>query len=178
MSNKFFKLGPPPFYLVTQDADEFSNLYLALTYEYPHSVIRNIRGKKCPTIERFFDEVAAALQFPYYFGENGGAFNDCLLDLDWLAGDAYLIMIDDAHLLMRDAPDGHFRGLLQIMADANREWMDPNQYIPRDRQPTPFHILFRCPQPHVEIFKKRLGNLVTGLEIIEYQINSESKQQS
>jgi Barstar (barnase inhibitor) len=30
------------------------------------------------------DEMAAALEFPYYFGGNRPAFNECTSDMDWL----------------------------------------------------------------------------------------------
>ena len=47
--------------------------------------VRTVRGRKIRTVGRLFDEMAAALQFPYYFGENWPAFDECLADIDWLA---------------------------------------------------------------------------------------------
>ena len=43
-----------------------------------------IRGKRCATEEGFFKEISAAFQFPYYFGENWPALDECITDLDWL----------------------------------------------------------------------------------------------
>jgi hypothetical protein len=44
----------------------------------PGSVVRFLRGKKMTTAQGLYDEFAAAFQFPYYFGNNGDAFDECL----------------------------------------------------------------------------------------------------
>lgn len=46
--------------------------------------VRTVRGSKMLTEDQLFTEVSAALQFPYYFGENWPAFDECLADLEWL----------------------------------------------------------------------------------------------
>jgi len=48
--------------------------------------------------------VAAALQFPYYFGENWDADARLLADLAWLNADAMVICIADARSTSRQAP--------------------------------------------------------------------------
>lgn len=48
-------------------------------------VVRSIRGHKCRTIDGMIDEFSSALQFPWYFGENWPAFDECICDLDWLS---------------------------------------------------------------------------------------------
>ncbi|MCB0208683.1 MAG: barstar family protein [Anaerolineae bacterium] len=156
---KLFKLGKPAFFVVETDVDTFANLYVTLLNERPESVIRMVRGNKSLTTKEFFSEIAAALQFPYYFGENGAAFNDCINDLEWLKGDAYLIMVDDAHLMLSDAHPEHFTSLMRILADANEAWLTPNTYFPRDREPTAFHVLFRCPETQLEGFLQRFSGL-------------------
>jgi hypothetical protein len=51
-----------------------------------------------------FDEFAAALQFPYYFGDNRDAFDECLRDLDEFVGEApgYVVVIRDSSGLLAD----------------------------------------------------------------------------
>lgn len=45
----------------------------------------------------------AAMQFPYYFGYNGNAFDECLTDLDWLpATMCALAIFDSADFLSRE----------------------------------------------------------------------------
>ncbi|WP_199922364.1 barstar family protein [Microterricola viridarii] len=43
--------------------------------------VRVVRGRKMRTLRPLFDEFAAALQFPLYFGENRDAFYERLSDL-------------------------------------------------------------------------------------------------
>jgi hypothetical protein len=46
--------------------------------------VRCVRGRKMSRLAGLMDEFSAALQFPYYFGENWSAFQECLGDMDWL----------------------------------------------------------------------------------------------
>lgn len=142
--HKLFDLRKPAVYVTAVNDDSFANLFLQLTIEHKDSIIRIIRGNKSKTIPDFFNEIAAALQFPYYFGENGAAFRDCITDLDWTEGDAYLLMFSHADSFLCDSSDEAFYSIMEIFSDANTEWLTPNQYIPRNRQPTPFHLLFQC----------------------------------
>ncbi len=155
MLEKLFALGKPCFYMIEMDKPSFHDITLQLTISHKESIIRIIRGKKSKTLHDFFNEIAAALQFPYYFGENGAAFSECITDLDWLEGDAYLLIIDDAHILLQDSEED-FCMFLQYLESANEEWLTPNKYIPRQRQPTPFHVLFQCTMDNSVGFSQRL----------------------
>ena len=148
-----FKLDTPLAFKIITDEREFGNMCFTMTLDYPKSVIRMIRGKKSLTVEDFFNEISAALQFPYYFGENGAALNDCIQDLEWIFGDAYILMISDAELFLKEAP-GAFETIMEIMADAQRLWLNPNEYDDRDRQPTPFHLFFHSADPDCPLFNK------------------------
>ncbi|MFC4602610.1 barstar family protein [Rhodococcus kronopolitis] len=56
--------------------------------------VRVVRGRAMTTVAGVFDEFAAALQFPYYFGANKDAFDECLRDAaDWLGESAGLIVV-------------------------------------------------------------------------------------
>src|SRR5688500_5282014 len=91
-------LDGPALHLIQIGIDALENTKLRLSAAHPASVIRTVRGKKSRTVSAFFDEVSAALQFPYYFGENWAAFDEMIVDLEWLVGDAYLLMIPDGDL--------------------------------------------------------------------------------
>ncbi|TSE02228.1 hypothetical protein FOS14_01315 [Skermania sp. ID1734] len=70
-------------------------------------VMRAVRGTKMNSIAGVFDEFAAALQFPYYFGENKDAFEECLRDLEEFLGAAsgYVIVVRDAECVLASQRD-------------------------------------------------------------------------
>jgi hypothetical protein len=72
----------------------------------PDYAVRELRGPKMRTTAGVFDEFAAAFQFPYYFGENKDAFDECLRDLDDFVGAAtgYVAVIRDSPELLADEP--------------------------------------------------------------------------
>ena len=75
-------------------------IYKFLFHEaHEHSYTAYIRGKRCKTEHDFFREASAALQFPWYFGENWAAFDECICDLEWLAFEQLFIVVDDFSLI-------------------------------------------------------------------------------
>jgi hypothetical protein len=164
--HKLFRPGQPTFYMVAGDESGFDNLYLQLAKGHKEAVIRKVRGNKSSTVAEFFNEVGAAFQFPYYFGENWPAFSECITDLDWLVGDVYLMLISRANLLFSNAGIDDFRNLMRILADANREWMTPNKYIPRERSATAFHVIFQCAPEDFVSFSQRLVQVDIKLETL------------
>ena len=162
-----FRLGKPAFCLVAMGDSDYENLYLRLTGLPRPAVIRKVRGKKSQTVNGFFDEIAAALQFPYYFGENWAAFEECIVDLEWIEGDAYLLMVSNASLLLSAEDAEDFRILIRILGQANVEWLTPNQFFPRQRQPTLFRILFQCSEADTLLFSERLQSVGSEFETFE-----------
>ncbi|WP_040774649.1 barstar family protein [Nocardia pneumoniae] len=96
-------LAPPgvTFGTLALDAAEFSAVRDRAPSGY---LVREVRGMKMPTTARVFDEFAAAFQFPYYFGENKDAFDECLRDLDDFIGEAagYVAVVRDSAGLLAD----------------------------------------------------------------------------
>lgn len=83
------------------DAAVFSGVRLRAPDDY---VVRELRASRMRTTAGVFDEFAAAFQFPYYFGHNRDAFDECLRDLDDFVGAAagYVVVIRDAERLLAD----------------------------------------------------------------------------
>jgi len=82
-------LKPPYFHLVVGSEDEFGKYAFNLNYQMSWNkewkiAVKVIRGKKMRTRADLFNELAAALQFPSYFGENWAALEECLDDLEWI----------------------------------------------------------------------------------------------
>jgi hypothetical protein len=103
-------------------------------------VCRVVRGRKSATEAAFFDECAAAWQFPYYFGENWDAVEECLADLEWLPGEAYVFHVAQAaHLLEKEPGDRQVR-LLALLQRVAKEW---GQSTP-SRPAKAFHVLLQC----------------------------------
>ncbi|MBB5914756.1 hypothetical protein BJY24_003623 [Nocardia transvalensis] len=102
------------------DNAEFSGV----RYQAPEGyVVRELRGDRMRTVAGLYDEFAAAFQFPYYFGENKDAFDECLRDLDDFVGRApgYVVAIRDADQVLADQPDQR-DWFTEAMRDNARYW--------------------------------------------------------
>ncbi|MEV0252105.1 barstar family protein [Nocardia sp. NPDC050712] len=95
-----------------------------LRYDAPPGfLVRELRGAKMRTTAGVFDEFAAAFQFPYYFGENKDAFDECLRDLGEFLGDAagYVAVVRDSGELLAEQP--RERGwFTEAIADSAGYW--------------------------------------------------------
>lgn len=108
--------------------------------------VRRLRGRKMRTARGLFDEAAAALQFPDYFGENFDALAECLGDLpEWIdPGKGYVVLVTDAdEFLRRDrssrAAFEEVVGSVQRSLSrpiASGEWWD--------WPAVPFHVVLAC----------------------------------
>jgi RNAse (barnase) inhibitor barstar len=111
----------------------------------PDLVVRTVRGNKITTAERLFDEFAAALQFPDYFGENWDALDECLADLSWLPGTGYVIVVRDAIEVLSKEHSQSLLTLVNVLDRAAEEW---NVAIelgePWDRPAKSFHVILHA----------------------------------
>jgi RNAse (barnase) inhibitor barstar len=128
-------------------------------------VARVIRGKKSTTREAFFDESAAALQFPYYFGENWDAFNDCITDLEWLRADAVVICITDANHLLDAAPVEQLRHFVTVLDKAARRWNLPD----KGHVAKPFHLVLHVAPGEEAALEKRMH--AAGMKLERIKLN-------
>lgn len=124
------KPGPPSFHLTSATADDLGDEVAALAASRPSTVVRRIRGARCRTVAGWFDEMAAALQFPSYFGENWPALADLLTDLSWLPAEEYLLIFEDAEELLADAIPEALALALETLAEASEEYAPiPYQFV-------------------------------------------------
>jgi hypothetical protein len=63
-----------------------------------------LRGKHCKTEGDFLIQAAVSFQFPYYYGENWAAFDECIQDLEWLNFSKIFVIFDDFSQAFRDQP--------------------------------------------------------------------------
>lgn len=167
--SQLFRPGMPCIYLHEANTADVDLLSENLTKYRKSGVIRKVRGDKSESVSGFFDEISAALQFPLYFGENWNAFNDCITDLDWLEGDSYILLISNAVSLLSEANHEDFRILVKMLTIANEEWVEPNKYIPRNRPPTAFHVVFQCTTSDIAVVTGRLEQINADFAILKLQ---------
>jgi hypothetical protein len=154
--SQLFRPEKPGLHIIEMERSKFDDLVLQLAYFNKDAVVKRIRGGKCKTVDALFDEVAAALQFPIYFGQNWPAFDECINDLEWIEGTAYVLLIIDAPLLLSEDSDADFKVLIKVLSNANTEWLEPNKYYPRNRPPTSFQVVFQCTSSEILPFTERL----------------------
>jgi RNAse (barnase) inhibitor barstar len=134
----------PWFHLLVASPSDACDWLTALSQDSKHKlVVRSIRGRKCVTTASFFDETAAALQFPYYFGENWDALHDCLADLSWLHTEAVVLCIADADQLLAKAPD-ELKRLAGVVQSAAKEWNQPE----KPKTARSFHVVLQVASGH------------------------------
>ena len=90
--------GPPTALVLTGDWRAVVDLQGRLHQAHPDTTFVHLRGGKMRTAAGFFDELAAALQFPSWFGENWDALTDIARFRGWFAG--IVLGVYDAHDLL------------------------------------------------------------------------------
>lgn len=74
----------------------------------------------CTDKPEFLRRIAAALQFPDWFGHNWDALADCLSDMAWLPAAGYVIILEHADGF-RVAAEADFLTALEIFEDVARD---------------------------------------------------------
>jgi hypothetical protein len=152
-------------HLVCCPENEVDNFFLNAP-SGSEAIIRFIRGERCNSRERIFQEWAAALQFPWYFGENWDAFFECIRDLKWLPpAKSYIFFVTQIDRVLPDSKE-HFEILISVLKDAASDWRNPLRAADNIQWPaTPFHIVFHCEPGNEKNAKNRLKQ--AGLDIRE-----------
>jgi len=156
MDEQLFNPDGPALSLLAATPWQVCNLMLAWIPAHPEWDILRVRGEKATDEARFFDELAAALQFPYYFGENWNAADECITDLYWLSGSSFLFIFDSAHYLLSESDRG-FRILLDVLTDAHDRWHRETADFGADgRRPIAFQSILACEPDAVGALTQRI----------------------
>jgi hypothetical protein len=107
------------------------------------------------TAPQLFDEFAAALQFPYYFGENWNALLECVTDLGWLPDGACVLLILNATQLLENEPVESLAVFFDTLGVAAEEWT-ASEKGPLERPGRPFHVVFQCSSAEEDAFLVRV----------------------
>ena len=147
------------FTLCVGSTEDFCSVAYSLQYEMqPHTVVRMVRAKNMISARALFNEFAAALQFPCYFGNNWNAFDECIADLEWLPGKGYLIMIVDGSYVLRDEPD-ELAVFLRIMRSVSQEWEEVRGIR--------FQILLQCTDEDLDAVRQVFAVPVDEVHVSE-----------
>lgn len=163
-----FSINPPYFALLVGEKKEFGHYVYKLNSDFRYKpscagelelAIRVIRGTKMRCENDLHDEISAAFQFPYYFGENWGALHECLRDLDWIPVKGYAIMISDTPAVLRDYYPDRLAIFVEILADTCKYSATQHQDFPsEDLKPVPFHVLFHCAESDLDFVRAFVGS--------------------
>jgi hypothetical protein len=135
--NELLDAAAPSYILAVgseRECDAFAHRGLSVA---PSVTVRIVRGRRCATERRLFQEWAAALQFPYYFGENWDALDECLSDLEWLTSQQFVFFITQSDALLPDR-EMAFKSLIDVLKTAVETW---NDQLP-DRPAAAMRIVF------------------------------------
>jgi hypothetical protein len=135
--------SPPMLCLAT---DKKTAAELALGWADAALTVRAVRGSKSRTRSALLDEFSAALQFPYYFGENWPAFDDCIADLDWLSvPTGVVVLVYDASQVLADEHPGDMAAFVRALQHAGSVFgqpVDDGEWW--DRPALPFHVVLQA----------------------------------
>ncbi|MFH7243317.1 MAG: barstar family protein [Spirulina sp.] len=143
---------PEIFYVLAEDESDFATRYMTLQADYPNARIVRVRGSKMRSLSALFDEISAAFQFPYYFGENWVALYDCLTDLDWAKAQDYLLLVSDAHLVLGDEPTTMLKKFLDLLVEVHRAWSSTSD----QGETTSFRMIFQTSPDSEAIWWEKL----------------------
>ncbi len=79
--------------------------------------------RACVDADAAMREIADAMRFPAWFGENLDALADCLNDLSWLPSAGYVLLLE--HVAdWRAREPGTFETVLDILNDTAKRWAE------------------------------------------------------
>ena len=149
--------GEVGLHVVETDESTLCDLSWAVARNDATAAVRTIRGSKSRTLEAFFDEIAAALQFPYYFGENWDAFTEVIGEMSWLPAKRYLYVFSNADQLLREAPPRNFALLVETLLETREAWSE-----------VPLHAVFQAPTPQAtNDLRARLAQAKVAYDAVE-----------
>ncbi|HWH93962.1 MAG TPA: barstar family protein [Baekduia sp.] len=108
--------------------------------------VRTVRGAKMRSTAALMDEVASALQFPHYFGENWAALDECLADMEWLLpSTGIVLLVRDAELVLVDEGGEALEAFVAALRNASDEYGEPVELGEAwDRPAVPFHVVLQA----------------------------------
>ncbi len=83
----------------------------------------HVEGRNIARKEQFLNHAATALRFPQHFGHNWDALEECLMDLEWVDAEGYVLYYDHIDPFLSAQPE-QFETLVEILRDAVQSWKE------------------------------------------------------
>ena len=150
--------APPWLYSCSVDLSTITNIAWEISRNSGAELsVKLLRGNKMRSWQALFDETSAALQFPYYFGENLNSFDECMADLEWLYVRGYLIVILKADQVLANCDELDFQALINELSNLASGWSKPvKRGQSGDGDGRPFRVLFQTEDAKTDQFHARL----------------------
>ena len=154
MGTKLSEFAHPYLRVMRGSAEDLANLLAKLRRETGADV-RLVRAPKMGSGPQLFDEMAAAMQFPWYFGDNWDAFDECINDLEWISARHIIVGVTDASRLLADDSNEARRALAVIITEAATRHAE--------RGARSLHFVFQVPdQEGSQVLTDWLGPLTSA----------------
>jgi RNAse (barnase) inhibitor barstar len=153
-----YSTDKPRFHVLVGNTEDVDQYVAKLRFEAGARIaIRVLRGENMKSADGVYNELAAALQFPLYFGRNWDALDECLADLEWLPSDAYLLVFADAPLVLESAGDRDAETFLKLLFRACNDWAEGSSLGGGlERKPRAFHVVFHAGAAEADRFLHRV----------------------
>jgi RNAse (barnase) inhibitor barstar len=87
-----------------------------------------VKGQGVDDKQQFLAAIAAALNFPDYFGNNWDALEDCLTDMSWHDAAGYVVLLDEMDCFAESRPD-EFSIALEILQGVAEYWRSRGKHM-------------------------------------------------
>lgn len=145
MENIDFSNVKPPFLsFVDVSISAFEDLMTDYRKKMVEGYVAILRGHRMQTFQELYAEMAAVLQFPYYFGNNWNALIECLQDMSWIPRNFYLLGIAEKEkILSRESKDDVI-AFFKLLEDTCIIFSKPFEVEKKWGRPAcPMHILLQ-----------------------------------
>lgn len=130
--------------------------------------VRSVRGSKMRSTKAMMAELSAALQFPYYFGANWAALDECLSDMEWLLPTVGIVLVvrDSAEVLV-DEEIAELVAFIRVLANASNAYASPvEQGEWWDRPAVGFHVVLQTSAEVVNELVQKWRSLGAEIEAL------------
>jgi RNAse (barnase) inhibitor barstar len=131
----------------------------------PGSAIQvDVDGRRMRTFDDLLEELDTAFTLPDYFGRNWDALDECLADLSWLRGDAYVVVVRHGDEVLEDEQADQLATFVRLLDRVAGEWAEPTDLDqPWGHEAVPFHVVFRVTPDRFAPTERRFASAAPGV---------------